>query len=55
MGLLHPAASGCFVLTAGAAQAAGGRAVTAGCSAIPYLFDLVVQRRVCYELVIKFL
>lgn len=35
--------------------AAGGRALTAGCTAIPYLFDLVVQRRVCYELVIKFL
>lgn len=39
----------------GAAQAAGGRAVTAGCAAIPHLFDLRVQRRVCYELVIKFL
>lgn len=39
----------------GAALAVGGCLVTAGCNAIPYLFDLMVQRRVCYELVIKFL
>lgn len=39
----------------GAVLAAGGCLVAAGCNAVPYLFDLMVQRRMCYELVIKFL